>query len=82
MIFGYCQFLTRLLQWLPILLPNLKMVHSLFNELKERYVIMLSDTLPYVSELLEDMNEKVNKESYKVIKFIEKSTGENLDTYI
>ena len=61
---------------------SLKMVHSLFNELKERYVIMLSDTLPYVSELLEDMNEKVNKESYKVIKFIEKSTGENLDTYI
>ena len=61
---------------------SLKMIYSLFNELKERYVIMLSDTLPYVSELLEDMNEKVNKESYKVIKFIEKSTGENLDTYI
>jgi len=58
------------------------MIYALFNELKERYVTILSDTLPYVSELLEDINEKVNKEAFKVIKFIEKTTGESLETYI
>jgi len=65
-----------------IKLLALKMIFALYNDMKERYITLISDTLPYVSELLEDLNEKVNKEAIKIVKYIEKATGENLENYI
>jgi hypothetical protein len=58
------------------------MIQSLFDELKERYVMMVQDIIPYVSDCLEDSNEQVNSEAFKLMKNIEKVTGEDLKNYL
>jgi hypothetical protein len=58
------------------------MIQSLFDELKERYVMLVQDIIPYVSDCLEDSNEKVNSEAFKLMKNIEKVTGEDLKNYL
>lgn len=58
------------------------MIQSLFDELKERYVMMVQDIIPYVSDCLEDSNELVNSEAFKLMKNIEKVTGEDLKNYL
>jgi hypothetical protein len=58
------------------------MIQALFDELKERYVILVQDIIPYVSDCLEDGNEKVNSEAFKLMKNIEKLTGEDMKNYL
>ena len=58
------------------------MIQSLFDELKERYVMMVQDIIPYVSDCLEDSNEMVNSEAFKLMKNIEKVTGDDLKNYL
>ncbi len=58
------------------------MIDGLFSELKERYTTMLTDIIPYVSECIEDSNEKVHIEAFRVMKNIEKTTGEDLKNYL
>jgi|LauGreDrversion4_2_1035121.scaffolds.fasta_scaffold3764967_1 hypothetical protein len=48
----------------------------------EKYITLISDTIPYVMELLEDLNEKVSNEAGETIKTIEKLTGQNINEYI
>jgi len=42
----------------------------------------ISEIIPYVTESLEDQNEKVQMEAFAVIKLIEKQTGEDIKNYI
>jgi hypothetical protein len=65
-----------------IKLVTLKMIPSLFDSLKERYIMQVQDVLPYVADLIEDSNERVSREAYKVMKYIEKLTGEDLKNYL
>jgi U3 small nucleolar RNA-associated protein 10 len=65
-----------------IKLITLKMISSLFDSLKERYIMQVQDVLPYVADLIEDSNERVSREAYKVMKNIEKITGEDLKNYL
>ena len=65
-----------------IKLLTLRMIQSLFDELKERYVVLVQDVLPYVSDCLEDSNERVSTEAFKLMKSVEKLTGEDLKEYL
>jgi hypothetical protein len=58
------------------------MISALFEELKERYSTLLTDIIPYVTECIEDPNEKVHTEAFKLMKNIEKITGEDLKNYL
>jgi len=60
----------------------LKLYSYLFLELKERFVMNISEIIPFVTESLEDQNEKVQMEAFAVIKLIEKQTGEDIKNYI
>lgn len=60
----------------------LKLYGYLFLELKERFIMNISEIIPYVTESLEDQNEKVQMEAFAVIKLIEKQTGEDIKNYI
>ena len=42
----------------------------------------ISEIIPFVTESLEDQNEKVQMEAFAVIKLIEKQTGEDIKNYI
>jgi hypothetical protein len=60
----------------------MKLIKFLFDELKERYVILVQDIIPYVSDCLEDSNERVSQDAFKLMKSIEKITGEDLKEYL
>jgi hypothetical protein len=60
---------------------TLRMVFALLEKLKERYLTQ-HNIKDYIAECLEDTNEKVNSEAFKVIKFIEKQTGEDFKNYV
>lgn len=60
----------------------IKQYSFLFQDLKERLIMHIHDIVPYVTESLEDQNEKVQIEAFNLIKLIEKQTGEDIKNYI
>lgn len=61
---------------------TLRTVYNLYESLKERYIPQTQEVIPYVTECLEDRNEKVQQEAFKLIKLIEKNTGEDFKNYL
>jgi hypothetical protein len=59
-----------------------KMVLYLFENIKERYLTLVSDIVPSIVDLLEDSNEMVQKETINLINYIEKVTGESYQSYL
>lgn len=47
---------TRSEQW-QTRLAVLSVIDHLFDKMRERYLVILNDTIPFISELLEDENE-------------------------
>jgi len=47
---------TRSEQW-QTRLAVLSVIDHLFEKMRERYLVILNDTIPFISELLEDENE-------------------------
>jgi len=62
-------------------LAALTVVHQFFNRLGEAYMVMLPETVPYLSELMEDDHPEVEALCQKVIKDIEQVSGESLQEY-
>ena len=60
----------------------IKIILYLFENLKERYLTLVSDVVPAIADLLEDSNENVQKETVQLINVIEKITGDNYQTYL
>jgi len=54
----------------------------LFSDLKDKLIMHIQDIVPYITESLEDQNEKVQIEAFNLIKLIEKQTGEDIKNYI
>lgn len=60
-------------------LAALKTEQSLTEQLGEEWLALLPEMLPYISELMEDEDENVEKEVRKWVKQIEDVLGEKLD---
>ena len=60
----------------------LKMVLHLFEVLKERYLTLISEIIPYIADTLEDSNELVQQQAVTNIKYIERVTGEKYTSYL
>ena len=58
------------------------MILYLFENIKERYLTLVSDIVPSIVDLLEDSNEIVQKETINLINYIEKITGESYQSYL
>lgn len=61
---------TRSEQW-QTRLGALTIVEHLFDVMRERYLIVLNDTIPFISELLEDENETVEGVAKRIVNRIE-----------
>lgn len=61
---------------------TLKLIDYMFEQSKERYLTLVTDIIPYVTDCLEDSNELVHNYAYKTIKMIEKITGEDFKNYL
>jgi len=57
----------------------LKAEQALTERLGEEWLALLPEMLPYISELMEDEDETVEKEVRKWVKLIEDILGEKLD---
>ena len=60
----------------------LKIVEHMFTKLGERYLVVLNETLPFVSESLEDENPEVENVAKQIVKKIEAMTGESIQDYL
>jgi U3 small nucleolar RNA-associated protein 10 len=60
-------------------LAALKAEQSLTERLGEEWLALLPEMLPYISELMEDEDETVEREVRKWVKEIEAVLGEKLD---
>lgn len=61
---------------------SLKIVEHMFTKLSERYLVVLNETLPFVSESLEDENPEVEAVAKLIVKKIEAMTGESIQDYL
>lgn len=59
-----------------------KVLHRLFSEVGEDYLILLPECIPFLSELMEDANRDVVAATAEAIRFIEELSGEKLDAYM
>lgn len=72
---------TRSEQWQTRQAALLVLEH-LLETLRERYLIVLNDTIPFLSELLEDEHEQVEGSAKKIVARVEQMTGESINDYL
>ena len=72
---------TRSSSW-QVRLAVLTVVDFLFEKMRERFLVVLNDTIPFMSELLEDEDEKVEMAAKSIVQRIEQMTGESINDYL
>ena len=72
---------TRSEQW-QTRQAALVLIEHLFETMRERYLVVLNDTIPFLSELLEDENEIVEGTAKKIVARVEQMTGESINDYL
>uniref|UniRef100_A0A3Q1EQT7 HEAT repeat-containing protein 1 n=1 Tax=Acanthochromis polyacanthus TaxID=80966 RepID=A0A3Q1EQT7_9TELE len=60
---------------------SLLMLMELASKLKENYVVLLPETIPFLAELMEDECEEVEQQVQKVVQEMENILGEPLQNY-
>ena len=63
-------------------LGALTIVEHMFDVIRERYLVVLNDTIPFISEALEDENEQVEGSAKRIVNRIEQLTGESINEYL
>ncbi|KAH7557345.1 hypothetical protein JRO89_XS11G0129200 [Xanthoceras sorbifolium] len=61
---------------------GLKIVKYLLENLKEEYLVLLAETIPFLGELLEDVELPVKSLAQDIIKEMESMSGESLRQYL
>jgi len=60
----------------------LKITEHMFAKMGERYLVVLNDTLPFLSESLEDEHPDVEMAAKEIVKKVETLTGETIQEYL
>jgi len=50
--------------------------------MRERFLIILNDTIPFLSEMLEDEDELVESVAKRIVNQVEQLTGESINDYL
>ncbi|XP_020540628.2 uncharacterized protein At3g06530 isoform X2 [Jatropha curcas] len=61
---------------------GLRIVKHLLDNLKEEYLVFLPETIPFLGELLEDVELPVKSLAQEILKEMESMSGENLRQYL
>ncbi|KAI9502796.1 hypothetical protein BX070DRAFT_225622 [Coemansia spiralis] len=61
---------------------SLIVLQSFYERLGEEFLILLPETIPYLAELLEDDDSRVERATQETIKVIESHLGESLQSYL
>ena len=60
----------------------LEIVAKVVEHVGEEYVVLLPETIPFLSELLEDVDEDVVRRTQALVKRLEELSGEDLSQYL
>ncbi|KAJ2181023.1 snoRNA-binding rRNA-processing protein utp10, partial [Coemansia sp. RSA 532] len=60
----------------------LLVLQACYEKLGEEYLILLPETIPYLAELLEDDDSRVERATHETIRLIESYLGESLQSYL
>ncbi|KAJ2162622.1 snoRNA-binding rRNA-processing protein utp10 [Coemansia sp. RSA 552] len=60
----------------------LLVLQALYGRLGEEFLILLPETIPYLAELLEDDDSRVERATHETIRIIESYLGESLQSYL
>lgn len=61
---------------------GLRIVKYLLENLKEEYLVLLAETIPFLGELLEDVELSVKSLAQEILKDMEFLSGESLQEYL
>lgn len=61
---------------------GLRIVKYLVENLKEEYLVLLPETIPFLGELLEDVELPVKSLAQEILKEMESLSGESLRQYL
>lgn len=61
---------------------SLRSVKQLMDNLKEEYLVLLAETIPFLGELLEDVDLSVKSLSQDIIAKLEEMSGEDLAQHL
>lgn len=61
---------------------GLRIVRNLVENLKEEYLVLLPETIPFIGELLEDVELPVKSLAQDILKEMESMSGESLRQYL
>lgn len=59
-----------------------RIIEHLFSRIGERYLILLNDTIPFLSEGMEDENPDVEQCAKSIVARIEQMTGDSIHEYL
>lgn len=65
-----------------IRLGAFKVVEHLYMKIGERYLVLLNDTIPFISEGMEDENPEVEATTRSIVQRIEQMTGDSIHEYL
>ena len=57
-------------------------IEALVTRLSERYLVLLNDVIPFLSELLDDESEDIERLAKRIVSRIERITGESIESYL
>lgn len=61
---------------------GLRIVKYLLEHLREEYLVFLAETIPFLGELLEDVEPSVKSLAQEILKEMESMSGESLRQYL
>ena len=61
---------------------GLRIVKQFLDNLKEEYLVLLAETIPFLAELLEDVELPVKSLAQDIVKEMETMSGESLSQYL
>lgn len=64
-----------------IRLAVLRTLEKLLDVLGERYIVLINDILPFISEMLDDLDQEVERTSKALVIKLEEISGENIREY-
>lgn len=66
----------------PIRLAVVNVLTNIIEYLKDRYVVLINDLLPFLNEMLDDLDSEIEKNCKNIVVQLEKVSGENIREYI
>lgn len=65
-----------------IRLAIVNVLTNIIEYLKDRYVVLINDLLPFLNEMLDDVDVEIEKNCKNIVLQLEKISGENIREYI